>query len=74
MTGVKVMAFPQIGLAGVESVENAVGDVEQPGAKGEEQRREDGQVQMHGDEKNHAQRAATVGASRLRRCHHSARL
>ena len=49
MTGVKVMALPQVGLPLTESVENAVGDVEQPGAKGEEQRREDGQVQVHGD-------------------------
>src|ERR1700733_3094415 len=49
MTGVKVMALPQVGLALAESVENAVGDVQQPGAKSEEQRWEEGQVQVHGD-------------------------
>ncbi len=49
MAGVKVMALPQVALPRAESVEDAVGDVEQPGAKGEKQRRlEEGQVKMHG--------------------------
>jgi len=39
-------------LALAESVENAVGNIEQPGAKGEKQRRlEKGQVKMHGASK-----------------------
>ena len=49
MTGVKVMALAQLALPLAESIENAVGDIEQPGAKGEKQRRlEKGQVKMHG--------------------------
>ena len=48
MTGVEVMALPQVALAVAESIEDAVGDVEQPGAKGEKQRPGRGQVKMHG--------------------------
>ena len=48
MTGVKVMALAQLALLLAESIENAVGDIEQPGANGEKERREKGQVKMHG--------------------------
>ncbi len=49
MAGVEVMAFPkQLALGLAESIENAVGDVEQPGAKGEKQRLDKRQVKMHG--------------------------
>ena len=49
MAGMKMMALPQqLALLGAKSIENAVGDVEQPGAKGEKQRLERGHVKMHG--------------------------
>ena len=48
MTDVKEMALAQLTLPRAESVENAGRDVEQPGAKGEKQRREKGHVKMHG--------------------------
>ena len=49
MAGVKMMALPeQAGMGLAESIENAVGDVQQPGAKGEKQRLEQRQVKMHG--------------------------
>ena len=48
MTGVKVMALPQVALPLAESVEDAVGDIEQPSAECEKQRRlEKWQVKMH---------------------------
>jgi hypothetical protein len=36
MTGVKMMAFPQL-LTLPEPIENTIGDIEQPGAKGKKQ-------------------------------------
>ena len=49
MASVKMMALPkQRGLGLAESIENAVSDVKQPGAKGEKQRLEKRQVKMHG--------------------------
>ena len=47
MAGMKMMAFAQQ-LALPESIENAVGDIEQPGAEGQKQRCEKGDVKMHG--------------------------
>ena len=47
MAGMKMMAFAQQ-LALPESIENAVGDIEQPGAEGKKQRREKGYTKMHG--------------------------
>ena len=44
MAGVKMMAFAQP-LALAEPIENAVGDIEQPGAKGQQQRREQRQCE-----------------------------
>ena len=49
MAGVKVMALPKqrrLGLA--ESIEKAVSDVKQPGAKGKKERLRKRQVKMHG--------------------------
>ena len=49
MASMKMMTFPkQAGLGLAESIENAVGDVEQPGAKREKQCLEKRQVKMHG--------------------------
>ena len=49
MASVKMVAFPkQAGLGLAESIENAVGDVKQPGAKREKQRLDKRQVKMHG--------------------------
>ena len=49
MTGVKVMALPkQRRLRLAESIENAVRDVKQPGAKREKERLGKRQVKMHG--------------------------
>jgi len=49
MASVKMVAFPkQAGLGLAESIENAVGDVKQPGAKREKECLEKRQVKMHG--------------------------
>ena len=47
MTGMKVMAFAQQ-LALAESIENAVSDIEQPGAESQKQRHEQWNAKMHG--------------------------
>ena len=47
MTGMKMMAFAQQ-LALAESIENAVSDIEQPGAESQKQRREKRETKMHG--------------------------
>ena len=49
MAGVKVMALTKqrrLGLA--ESIENAISDVKQPGAKGKKERLGKREVKMHG--------------------------
>ena len=49
MAGVKTVAFPeQFARPLAKSVENAIGDIEQPGAEGEKQRRDKRQVEVHG--------------------------
>jgi hypothetical protein len=49
MAGVKMMTLPQLlALPLAESIENAVGDIKQPGAKGKKQRLNQGQAKMHG--------------------------
>jgi hypothetical protein len=49
MTSVKVMALPkQRGLGLAESIEDAVCDVKQPGAKGKKEGLGKRQVKMHG--------------------------
>jgi hypothetical protein len=39
MTSVKVMTLAQVALPLAESIEDAVGDIEQPSAEGKKQRR-----------------------------------
>jgi hypothetical protein len=49
MAGVKTVTLPeQFTRPLAESVENAIGDIEQPGAEGEKQRRDKRQAEMHG--------------------------
>ena len=42
---------PEFALGMTESIEDAVGDVEQPGAEGEKKRLDEGQAKMHGADK-----------------------
>jgi hypothetical protein len=62
MASVKMMALPEeagVGLA--EPIENAVGDVEQPGAKGQKERLQKRQVKMHGADEEERPESSDCG-------------